>query len=121
MILRCGVVQFQHAAGAKDLNLATVERFARRAHAEGVKVLAFPEMCLTGYWHARRLDRAGWEALSEPVPEGPSTRRLLALSRELDMVVGAGLVEQDGGRLIQQLRRGPAGRPLALPPQAPRL
>jgi predicted amidohydrolase len=84
------VVQFQHAAGAKDTNFAVVESFARQAQTLGVKVLVFPEMCLTGYWHARHLDRAGWEALSEPVPEGPSTRRLLSLSRESGMVIGAG-------------------------------
>ena len=100
MNLRCGVVQFRHEAGAKEENFATVERFARQAHGQGVRVLAFPEMCLTGYWHTRHLGRAGWEALSEPVPEGPSTRRLIDLSRELDMVFGVGLVERDGDRLF---------------------
>ena len=100
MNLRCGVVQFRHKAGAKEENFATVERFARQAHGQGVRVLAFPEMCLTGYWHTRHLDRAGWEALSEPVPKGFSTRRLIDLSRELDMVIGVGLVERDGDRLF---------------------
>ncbi len=99
-LLRCGVVQVQHAAGAKDQNFAAVERLARQARVQDVKVLAFPEMCLTGYWHARHLDRAGWEDLSEPVPEGSSTQRLLALSHELGMVIGAGLVERDGERLF---------------------
>ena len=99
-LLRCGVVQFQHAAGAKDQNFAVVERLARQARTRDVKVLVFPEMCLTGYWHARHLDRAGWEDLSEPVPEGPSTHGLLALSHELGMVIGAGLVERDGERLF---------------------
>jgi predicted amidohydrolase len=98
--LRCGTVQFQHAAGAKDQNFAVVERFARQARMQDVKVLAFPKMCLTGYCHARHLDRAGWKALSEPVPEGPSTQRLLALSRETGMVIGAGLVERDVERLL---------------------
>ncbi|WP_210530399.1 nitrilase family protein [Rubellimicrobium arenae] len=100
MIVKAGVVQFQHAAGAKEANFLVVERFARRARDKGVRILAFPEMCLTGYWHARHLDRAGWEGLAEPVPEGPSTQRLLRLSRELDMVIGAGLVERDGYRLF---------------------
>jgi predicted amidohydrolase len=99
MELRCGVVQFQHLPGAKDENFAVVGRLARRAHAQGVKVLAFPEMCLTGYWHTRNLDRAGWDALSELVPGGSSTARLLDLSRELDMVLGVGLVERSGDRL----------------------
>ncbi len=100
MTLRCGTAQFQHGAGAKDQNFAVVEHFARQAQAQGVKVLAFPEMCLTGYWHRRHLDRLGWEDLSEPVPNGPSTQRLLALSRGTGIVIGAGLVERDGERLF---------------------
>lgn len=100
MYVRCGVVQFQHAAGDKARNFEVVESFAGQAAAQGVKILAFPEMCLTGYWHARHLDRAGWESLSEPVPDGPSTRRLLDLARRADMIIGAGLVEQDGERLF---------------------
>ena len=93
MQLKAGVVQFQPTFGDHANNLAIVERFARDAFARGVKVLAFPEMCLTGYWRARRLDHAGWIALSEPVP-GPSSLALASLARELDMIIGAGLVER---------------------------
>ena len=100
MYVRCGVVQFQHAAGDKARNFEVVESFAGQAAAQGVKILAFPEMCLTGYWHARHLDRAGWASLSEPVPDGLSTRRLLDLARRADMIIGAGLVEQDGEQLF---------------------
>ncbi len=100
MILRCGAVQFQHAAGAKDENLAAVERLVAQAQSRDVKVIAFPEMCLTGYWHTRHLDRAGWDALSEPVPDGPSTRRLIDLSARTGMVIGAGLVEREGQRFF---------------------
>ncbi|WP_225421148.1 nitrilase family protein [Sphingomonas parva] len=101
MNLKCGVVQFEHRPGDRAANLATIERFARAAHEEGVRILAFPEMCITGYWHARRLDAAGWRALAERVPQGPSTEVLVRLARELDMVIGAGLVESDSdGRLF---------------------
>lgn len=85
MLLRCGVVQFQHEPGNRAANLATLERFVRRGCERGVKLLAFPEMCVTGYWHARKLDRAGWTALSEPVP-GPTTFKLLEWARETDVV-----------------------------------
>jgi predicted amidohydrolase len=101
MKLKGGVVQFEHQPGDRAANLATIERFARAAQADGVKMLAFPEMCITGYWHARRLDEAGWRDLSEPVPQGPSTQALVRLARELDMAIGAGLVEcADDGRLF---------------------
>lgn len=96
--LRTAVVQFQHVPGDKAANLATVTSFAERAAAQGVRILAFPEMCLTGYWHCVDLPREGWVELAEPVPNGPSSQGLLALARRHDMVIGAGLVElgEDG-------------------------
>ncbi len=100
-MLKCGVVQFNHKAGDKASNFEVVERFALEAQELGVKVLVFPEMCVTGYWHTRNLDRDGWIALSEQVPAGPSCQRLIATARQLDMAVGVGLIEQgDDGRLF---------------------
>jgi predicted amidohydrolase len=65
-----------------------------------VEIIAFSEMCITGYWHVRNLSREGVEALAEPVPDGPSARFLLDLSRERGMSIGAGLIERsDDGRL----------------------
>ncbi|WP_309092240.1 nitrilase family protein [Phenylobacterium sp.] len=101
MQLKCAAVQFQHTPGDRAGNLQKLAFMARRAQAQGVKIIAFPEMCLTGYWHARNLDLKGWQALSEPVPDGPSTARLVSLADELDLAIGAGLVEQDAeGRLF---------------------
>ena len=100
MVLKSAVVQFRHSPGDKSANLAVVRKFAADAYQAGVKILAFPEMCLTGYWHARNLDRDGWTALSEPVPDGASSRALAEMSRRFDMVIGAGLVERaEDGRL----------------------
>jgi predicted amidohydrolase len=92
-------VQFHHRANNKAYNLAVVERFAREAAAAGVKILAFPEMCITGYWHVRKLGRQELELLAEPVPDGASTMKMMALARELDMAIGVGLIEgaSDGG------------------------
>ena len=98
--IRVAAVQFQHAPGDNAYNLGRVRHFvteAARVHAE---IIAFPEMCLTGYWHVRNLARQAIEALAEPVPDGPSTRELLRLSREHGMTIGAGLIERgDDGRL----------------------
>jgi predicted amidohydrolase len=98
--VRVAAVQMQHRAGDKEANFAKVEAFAEEAAAKGVAIVAFPEMCLTGYWHVRDLPRDGVEALAEPVPNGPSMARLLELSRRLGVTIGAGLIEQDGGRLF---------------------
>ena len=70
-ILRAGTVQFQHRANDKAYNLSRVYHFTAVAKARGVKILAFPEMCLTGYWHVINLDRKELEALAEPVEGGP--------------------------------------------------
>src|SRR3954468_13640157 len=86
-ILRAAVVQFEHAAGDKAANFAKIERFASDAAERGVQLLAFPECCITGYWFLRNLTRAHLTDLAEPIPDDPSTQRLLHLSRRLDMTI----------------------------------
>lgn len=93
--LRAASVQFQHRPGDKAANLRTIDAFVDRAAEDGVELLVFPEMCITGYWHVRRLERAEIERLAEPVPEGPSTAFLVERARRNGMTIGAGLVERD--------------------------
>jgi len=92
--IRVASVQFQHAPGDKTYNMGRVRHYVIEAARAGAKIIAFPEMCLTGYWHVRKLSRDQVAALAEPVPDGPSTRELLHLSREHDVTVGAGLIER---------------------------
>jgi predicted amidohydrolase len=91
--IRAAAVQFEHAAGNKPANFAKMEAFARQAAGNGVQLLAFPECCITGYWFLRNLSRGQLDALAEPVPVGPSTRRLLELARIHQLIIGAGLIE----------------------------
>ena len=97
--IRVATVQFQHRPGDKSYNLGRVKHFVAEAAAVGVEIIAFPEMCLTGYWHVRKLSRAEVEELAEPVPAGPCSQELLRLSRENRITIGAGLIERgDDGR-----------------------
>jgi len=97
--IRVATVQFQHRPGDKSYNLSRVRHFATEAAAAGVEIIAFPEMCLTGYWHVRRLSRPEVEALAEPVPGGACAEALLRLSGENRITIGAGLIERgDDGR-----------------------
>lgn len=98
MRIKAAAVQFNHRANDKSYNLGVMERFVAGAVADGVQLIAFPEMCVTGYWHVRALDRDGIAALAEPVPDGPSVQRLMSLAREHHIVVGAGLIESSGDR-----------------------
>src|SRR5436190_15025878 len=98
--IRVATVQFQHAPSDKAYNLGRVRHFVAEAARAGVEIVVFPEMCLTGYWHVRKLDRESFEALAEPVPAGPCTQELMRLSTENGMTIGAGLLERtDDGRV----------------------
>ncbi len=92
--LKAAAVQFNHAPGDKAYNIEQITHFVEEAAAQDVDLVVFPEMCITGYWHVRKLDRSEIETLAEPVPAGPSTQALLALASEHEMTVGAGLIER---------------------------
>jgi len=91
--IRAAAVQFEHAPNDKRANWLKIEHFVGRAAQSSVQILTFPECCITGYWHLRKLSRAKLEALAEPVFDGPSSQRLRALAQETGMTIGAGLVE----------------------------
>jgi len=88
-------VQMQHDPGDKQSNMTKIQTFLQQASQRKVDLIAFPEMCLTGYVHVRDLERKQIEALAEHVPEGPATQQLLRLSKEMDMSIGVGLIEKD--------------------------
>jgi predicted amidohydrolase len=91
--IRAAAVQLNHLPGDKETNLGKIQEFVRKAADEGVELLAFPEMCISGYWHIRNFPREAVEELAEPFPGGPSTRRLVDLAVDHQVTVGAGLIE----------------------------
>jgi len=91
--IKAASVQFQHKAGDKQANLRTITHFVEQAAKEQVKLIVFPEMCITGYWHVRNLTRDEIIGLAEPVPSGPSVQYLKRLSLQYTMTIGAGLIE----------------------------
>lgn len=95
--LRVAAVQFESAPGDKEANFRKVEKFLEQAVAQAVELVVFPECCLTGYWFIRNLAPEQLAALAEPIPSGPSTRRLVELARRHGLTLGAGLVEAGPG------------------------
>lgn len=95
-IIRVASVQFEHAPSDKKANLSKISRFVTQAAEQGVKLILFPECCITGYLFLRRLSLDELRALAEPVFDGPSSQALMALAKEHDMTIGAGLVEIAG-------------------------
>jgi len=92
--IKAASVQFNHRPGDKEANTAIVRSFVQQAAEQQVQLIAFPEMCITGYWHLRDFDREQLEPLVEAVPNGPTTQELLKLSAEHKMTIGAGTIER---------------------------
>lgn len=96
--VRAGSAQMESLPGDKAANFKTMERLIAQASKAGVQILAFPECGVTGYWFIRNLSESALRELAEPIPSGPSTRRLLELARANRMTIGAGWIEagEDG-------------------------
>lgn len=92
--LRVATVQFQHKANDKAYNLAKIHQFIDNAVNEKVKVLVFPEMCITGYWHVPRLPEHAVYALSENVSDSESLALIKQKAVAHQMVIGVGLIER---------------------------
>ncbi len=86
--MKVGYFQFDPEFGAVAVNL---ERVAQRLASVECDLLVLPELFASGY---QFVDRQEVEALAEPIPEGPTTRMLLALARERRMHLVAGLPER---------------------------
>lgn len=93
--LRVATMQFEAASGDPTRNLAKIERLVQQAAAAGAQVAAFHECSIHGYSFARKLTHAQLADLAEPVPDGPSTRRLIDVARSHRVFVLAGLFERD--------------------------
>ena len=99
--VKLALVQFDSVPEKPGRNLDEMERLTRTAVGEGARWVMFHEGCLTDY--TPRLDE-----LAEPVPEGPSCRRMIKLANELDCFISFGMSERDGVKVfISQVFVGP--------------
>ncbi|WP_406048454.1 nitrilase family protein [Kribbella sp. NBC_00889] len=98
-LFRSAVVQFEPVPDQPAANLATVERLAREAVADGAQLVVLPEMCLLGYWHLRNHSAERLHELAEPA-DGPLVSRIAALAQELEAGLGVGFLETADGKLF---------------------
>lgn len=87
--------QFENKSGDKAYNLNTIERLAEKASLAGAHAIAFHECSITGYTHARKLNKEQMLAMAEILPEGDSILRLTAIAQQYNIAVLAGLFEKD--------------------------
>ncbi len=97
--LRVAAVQMESKAGDKAANFAKMESFVQQAAQQDVKLIVFPECGITGYWFIRNLSPEALAMLAEPIPGGESAQRLIALSKQYGISIGAGWIEvaENGG------------------------
>ena len=91
--IRVATAQFEHRDNDKTYNLSRIHELTRRAVEQGAEIVSFHECSITGYTFLQRLDREQLAGVAEPVPDGPSVRDLIAIAREFQVVVMAGLIE----------------------------
>lgn len=89
--IKVACVQMNCAMGDRETNLAKIVQVSEKAAADGVKIVCFPELSITGSLYE------GAYPHSETIP-GPSSDTLLPVAREHDITIIAGTCErgQDG-------------------------
>jgi predicted amidohydrolase len=92
--IKVATVQFNHKPGDKNYNLSKIEYFVKKAVNNRVKIICFPEMCISGYWHIRKLSRNEITNLAESIPSGDSAQKLLIWAKKYRIIIGAGLIEK---------------------------
>jgi predicted amidohydrolase len=94
--LNVAAVQFEMKQDDKDANLATMERFVATAAARGADLVAFPEICLTGYNYLFECSPRRLLAIAEDAASGPSVRRVRAMAKRHGVAILFGLLEKTG-------------------------
>jgi predicted amidohydrolase len=102
---RIAALQMQAVAGNPDANLARIEKGTREAARQGATLLVTPELAIPGYGAGPAM-----AALAE-APDGPSWKRLAALSRETGVAIVAGFPERAGDAVYNSALFVDGGRP----------
>lgn len=102
--MRVGFYQFDPAFGEVKRNLDTVTEKLSTAESD---LLVLPELFASGYQFVSEREV---ELLAEPVPDGPTSQRLMEIASERHMILAAGLPERAGGRCYNSaVLVGPSG------------
>ena len=96
--IRVAAVQLESVGGSVDENADKAVRLIREAASRGARYIVLPE--LYALFPAARDHRTAADVRAEAQPiDGPLTRRLTALARELEVNVVYGMAERRGETL----------------------
>ena len=97
--MNIAVAQFQPKDGDKTYNLSVIRKLAEKAKSNGADLISFHEMSITAYTFTKDLGLEQITELAEDVPNGNSTKDLIAISNDLGIPILAGLVEKSDGKI----------------------
>lgn len=97
--IRVAVVSMDGFLGEPARSLAAIASWCERAAAEQAELVVFPELVVHGHCAPNT-----WE-VAEPVPDGPSVRRLVELARRCGVFLSVGLAEKEMERCWRPPRR----------------
>ena len=106
-VVRVACLQTEPVVGEKDRNVSRSLEMIAKAADNGARLLVLPELCNSGYVFNSR-DEAF--ALSEPIPEGPTTKAWMEIAKARDLYIVAGITEREGDSLYNSsVVVGPSG------------
>jgi beta-ureidopropionase len=92
-IVRGALLQATYT-GDKDSMIAKHVKYARQAAEEGAQVMCFQELFFGPYFC--QVQDTQYYSLTEPIPDGPTTRLMQDLAKETGMVLVVPLYEEEG-------------------------
>ncbi len=94
-----GVVNFHPTWGDKQQNIEDMLEYVDEAHQKGVKILLFPEMCVTGYVSSSNPEAEDykWAVESAEELDGPTAQTFAKVSDEYDMWIVYGATQKIEG------------------------
>jgi len=102
--IRVAAVSMNGWLGQPERVLGDIAGWCERAVAEKAELVLFPELVIHGHCTPNTAE------IAEPVPDGPSVQRLVALARQHRVVLSAGLSERERDTVYNtQVLVGPDG------------
>lgn len=106
-VVRVACIQMEPVVGEKNRNVSRSLEMIVNAADNGATLLVLPELCNSGYVFRSR-DEAF--ALSEPIPEGPTTKAWMEIAKARNLYIVAGITERAGDSLYNSsVVVGPSG------------
>jgi N-carbamoylputrescine amidase len=106
-VVRVACVQMEPVVGSNQANVEKTRALIQKAAEGDARLVVLPELANSGYVFENREEAF---ALSEPVPDGETTRAWKELAREHGLYIAAGICERDGDVLYNSaVLVGPEG------------